>query len=380
MDINTGDLKTNHISHSDLKSMITKRDCLSSSPEIREHTKYCNRCNEIIQIIKDAQEFAGQTKPDTQLNHASRLYLSETIAKLYEHSLTPKEAANFLSHLAVSPHCFDYVKRLLEDSLTPLPENIEKELALYSRISIAEQALQLTSPPLEPTEKPESIWEKIENMVKGTVQTVRLRPAPSFALLAALIIGIVIGQSQFKRWRAAVHTKAGMIHLQKAWTITDEDLRPAPDFPLSIFSVTHGTRASEGTDPAVQDFKTALEWDKNSRAAKRGLAIYWCFAAELERADSLLRALLEQDDSDYEAWNILGLVAARHDDNVAALNAFERALEILPDYPEAAYNRAMILQQLGRQEEAKKAWQDYLIIDNRSEWSKVAQRRLSSIK
>jgi tetratricopeptide (TPR) repeat protein len=380
MDITSKNLQTTHVSHSVLKSIIEKDLELLKSPEISHHLEYCNRCREIVEIITDAQKSAGETKPDTELGHPSRLYLDETITKVYEQSLTPKEAANFLSHLHTCAQCLDYVELTLEDSLKPLPENIEQELALYSKISLAKQALGLISYPPEPTLRLKNILQKINNAVGGLLESVKVRPAWSFAWLVFIIIAFAVGQNQFRTWRAAVGVKAGMNHLQKTWSITPDDLRPASNFPPSIFSVTHGPGESKKADPVVEDFNSALKWDKNNKAAKRGLAIYWCFTGNLERADSLLKELLERDNLDYEAWNILGSVAARRDDTAAALNAFEKALKIRRDYPEAAYNRAMILQQLGRIEEARKAWKYYLTIDRQSEWSRVVKRKLTSSK
>ncbi|MFQ5864373.1 MAG: tetratricopeptide repeat protein [bacterium] len=381
MSINTEHLKTKHISHTVLKSVITKKDFhLLKSSEIKEHLKSCSRCSEIIEIIKDAQQFAGQTKPDSELGHPSRLYLNETITRVYDQSLSAQEAANFLHHLETCSQCFNYVELVLEDSLTPLPENVEQELALYSKISIAEQALGLVPSHSVPTVRWQKIWGKVKSISAGILEPVTLRPAVGFALLILLIIGLTVGQSQLRTWRAGVYTKAGMNLLREVWTITDDDLRPSGNFPMSIFSITHGPGWSEAAEPAREDFASALKWDKNNKAAKRGLAIYWCFTGHLEHADSLLGDLLEQDNMDYESWNLLGLVAARRDNITTALNAFERALEIRPDYPEAAYNRAMILQQVGRLEEAKKAWKDYLRIDSQSEWSKVAEKILSSFR
>ncbi|MFQ5823287.1 MAG: tetratricopeptide repeat protein [bacterium] len=380
MDTKTENLARNHISHRVLQSVINKNDsALLKSSEIIEHLNQCQKCSELIEIIKDVKAFAGRTKPDADLNHPPRIDLAETITRAYEQSLSPKEAANFLSHLETCSQCFNYVGLVLEDSFSPLPENIETELEVYSNISIAEKALELIpSQPSKTTIKLNIIWEKMKSIFSGVFEIIKQKPAPRLAFVVILIIGIAIGQGQFREWRAMVHTKAGMEHLQNTWKITDDDLRPPGNFPRSIFSITHSPESTEGTAPSVSEFETALRWDENNKEAKRGLAIYWCFTGNLAGADSLLRTILVLDKLDFEAWNLLGLVAARQENSTRALNAFEKALQIRPDYAEAAYNRAMVLQQLGHLEKAKKAWQEYLKIESQSEWSEVAKKRLSS--
>ena len=374
------DSNDNHITQKALNHLL-KNDSFNLLPsKIKKHLNQCDSCREFMDILEEAKQIAAGTKPDASIYHPSRLDLSETIVRIYDQSIRPREAANFLNHLQTCSQCFEYVGSVFEESLSLLPENIEEELAGYSKISIAEKVLE--SVPQKHSRKTAellNIWGKSKQKIDGFFETIRLQPAWGLALVALLVVGIAVGQGPFREWRAGVHTKEGMILLQKTWTVTEDDLRPPGAFPKSIFSITHSTE-SEETEPAASKFETALGWDENNRAAKRGIAIYWYFRWNSVRADSLLQTLLAQDSLDFEAWNILGLVAARQEDRLKALSAFDKALQIQPDYAEAAYNRALVLQQLGRLEEAKKAWQYYLEIDNQSDWSSVARKRLSSIE
>ena len=94
-------------------------------------------------------------------------------------------------------------------------------------------------------------------------------------------------------------------------------------------------------------------------------------AALLARAESSDR-LGGEDDS--------VPVREHHDDDLpAALEAIERALEKSPRLPEALFNRALALERLFLRASAKKAWKEYLEVDDSSAWADEARQRSASI-
>src|SRR5206468_9337074 len=74
------------------------------------------------------------------------------------------------------------------------------------------------------------------------------------------------------------------------------------------------------------------------------------------------------------------LARAAHDNqaqNLArALAAADRAVKADSTLAEASFNRALALERLGHQEEARPAWQTYLQIDNTSVWANEARSHL----
>lgn len=62
------------------------------------------------------------------------------------------------------------------------------------------------------------------------------------------------------------------------------------------------------------------------------------------------------------------------------LAAADLALASDPRSPEALFNRALILQHLGRTEEARTAWRRYLEVDARSPWATEARAHLAEIR
>lgn len=55
-----------------------------------------------------------------------------------------------------------------------------------------------------------------------------------------------------------------------------------------------------------------------------------------------------------------GVVAAHEEQNDQALKLFDQALKQQPDFPEALYNKAVVLERAGKTKEAAKVWEQYL--------------------
>lgn len=62
-----------------------------------------------------------------------------------------------------------------------------------------------------------------------------------------------------------------------------------------------------------------------------------------------------------------------------ALASADRALQADPKLPEAAFNRALILERLGLTQQAREAWQRYLAVDAASPWAAEARQHLAKL-
>lgn len=67
-------------------------------------------------------------------------------------------------------------------------------------------------------------------------------------------------------------------------------------------------------------------------------------------------------------------------DAAAALASITRALAINPRLREALFNRALVLEALGRGEDAIAAWDEYLARDEDSPWSEIARQQQAALK
>jgi tetratricopeptide (TPR) repeat protein len=66
-------------------------------------------------------------------------------------------------------------------------------------------------------------------------------------------------------------------------------------------------------------------------------------------------------------------------DASAALRSLDEALGLNPALAEAAFNRALLLERLGRRDEALAAWDRYLAIDGASAWAGEARRHRAAL-
>lgn len=69
----------------------------------------------------------------------------------------------------------------------------------------------------------------------------------------------------------------------------------------------------------------------------------------------------------------------RSSDLVRALGALHRAQSLDPTFPEARFNRALVLGHLHLRDQARQAWQDYLELDPISPWAGEARVRLREL-
>ena len=60
----------------------------------------------------------------------------------------------------------------------------------------------------------------------------------------------------------------------------------------------------------------------------------------------------------------------------AAIESLRKAVQVAPDYSDAMFNLALLLQRKDRCAEAADYWRRYLAIDGQSEWASRARRSL----
>lgn len=86
---------------------------------------------------------------------------------------------------------------------------------------------------------------------------------------------------------------------------------------------------------------------------------------------------IELDEEFVEARANLGCVLAEGGESELAVAAFEGALRFHSDYPDAHYHLARLLDELGREADARQHWQDFLTLAPDSPWADEAGRRLA---
>jgi tetratricopeptide (TPR) repeat protein len=105
-------------------------------------------------------------------------------------------------------------------------------------------------------------------------------------------------------------------------------------------------------DAAIRDFDAAISLAPKDPAPLLRRASIAISAKDYARADILAHEALELDPKSAEAYNTLGVLACRRGDCVAGKIAYDKAIDLLPDYLQARENRIQVLGSLHMQREA----------------------------
>jgi len=129
---------------------------------------------------------------------------------------------------------------------------------------------------------------------------------------------------------------------------------------------------------AVEAFRLCLIDDPHRPDANFQLAEVLYRLGRIDGALERYHVAVELDHNYLEAWTQLGCLHAERGEPQAALEAFDVALDVHAEYPDAHLHKAEILQQLGRIDKAIEHWQTYLKFDTRGPWADNARRRLEA--
>jgi tetratricopeptide (TPR) repeat protein len=87
-----------------------------------------------------------------------------------------------------------------------------------------------------------------------------------------------------------------------------------------------------------------------------------------------------KEQSSHDHYNS-GVVAAQDEDYAKALKHFDKALKEKPEWMEAVYNRAVVLEKLDRTKDAIRAWDACMaLIDEESEERAEIQEHINELK
>lgn len=128
----------------------------------------------------------------------------------------------------------------------------------------------------------------------------------------------------------------------------------------ALYHLTLGTLFLYGRDypTAERELRRALEIDENQAEAHNNLGLVYLAQGRLPEAAMHFRKALENlsyPTPEFAAYN-LGKAEYLQGDYLAAIEAFERSLAILPNHPEARFELGMSYARIGRLPEAEKSF------------------------
>lgn len=150
-----------------------------------------------------------------------------------------------------------------------------------------------------------------------------------------------------------------------------------PDKPPEQW-FTDGCRLSDSgeAEQAIEAFRECLRQIPGDPEANFQLADCLYRTGRIDGGMERLRMAIEFDPEFVEAWTQLGCLHAESGDPEQALSCLQTALAIHPDFPDAHWHCANLLEQLERADEAAVHWKTYLQFDQRGPWASDAQARL----
>ncbi len=390
-----------HISQEVFGQIIQKESVLLNSSEIKKHIKECQRCNEIVNIKNYLQEIASGTNPDENKSYLEDSDLDDIISRIYDSSLPKQEAADFLSHLSSCSECFEYVGFVLEDSLTPVPEEIEEQIAELTNISLAEMVLNEIPPQ-------ESIFQKVLSKIKKSAEKIKeggFLPVPEPQPLPVSIKGpwvrklekilvpklayglgllIAVGGGGFGGYR--YHVTTHRINQAHELLVNNHRIYMA-DTPIlsggykstGIGMLMSPTKKITYLTQALSLTKQAIENGSKSARPRQLQAQIFIILGDYTKTDSIFNLISTNDRNSATVLNDLGVLKYRKDEWKGAEEYFEAAIQADPDIAEAYYNLALAQNKLGKKEEAVSTQNEFLKFNNDEGWEIAASQFLNEL-
>lgn len=388
-----------HISQEILSHLVQKGSLVLKSLNLEIHLKKCQRCDEIVNIKNYLQQIAGRTKPIKNKSHPEISALRDNISRIYDSSLTKQEAADFLHHISSCSQCFEYVSFVLQDSLTPVPEEIEEQIAELTDISLAEMVLNEVPPQ-------ESLFKKILSNIKKSLEKIRDIPVPQPRPVPVSIKGpwarklekilvpqlayglgllIAVGGGGFGGYRYYATT----YRLNQTQEILTENYKiyqgGTPRLSGGYASKGIGELMAPAEMPSYlnQAFsltKKAIASGSKSHKARLLQAQIFIIHKNYHKADSVLTLIEEQDKHLAPVLNDVGVLKYKKEEWQKAVDYFEAAIQANPDFTEAFYNLALAQNKLGKGEEAISTLNEYLKFKNDVGWKRAALDFLNELK
>jgi CHAT domain-containing protein/tetratricopeptide (TPR) repeat protein len=216
-------------------------------------------------------------------------------------------------------------------------------------------------------------------------------PAFRFAVLALIVFGLGIGIWRIGFYQSDVDR--GMAELRIAYRGQRPiEARSSANFEYAPLSETRGAPAKITDEKAYRRAELLLLEASNARAS-HALGLLYLSDKKFDEAINEFNTALSANPSDSKIQGDLGAAyfekakqdadAGRNDDsakNLAlSLKSLNRALEIDGAQLEPLFNRALVLEKLGADNQAREAWQKYLEKDAVSPWANEARSNLESL-
>ncbi len=347
---------------------------------MEQHLQSCERCREKLTFIRKIQEVIkirqeptppGQ-QPKRDLQHISAPLLEQ----YYQGTINHTQREWMHRHLAACNDCFhefssaaraslDMLSDAGQDFLKQLDaEKVEGRLAKYRR--------RFETRPVK------NYFVEVLAAARLSWQQLSLTFKLGFAV--GLILLAFFGYRKLEvHFLIQKPIDFFTNELPKRLYVKAGELRPSGGYSLKSFSTKSGEALTSNADPAP--FLNALEIQPNHFHLNHMLGTVYYFNGEIDLAETYYQRALALDSNNAEIHNDLSLIHFHRKDLLKALDCLERALALNPQLPEAHFNKAIVLEAMGKTDLAKAAWETYLDleVEDKSEWRSEALNHFSEL-
>ena len=161
-----------------------------------------------------------------------------------------------------------------------------------------------------------------------------------------------------------LHLNLGVLNHEAGYVAAAENFYQAaiqlqPSYQQAHINLANLYMESGRLSEAATEYKRVLEYDPGNLGAQLKLGQLLAMQGDYESALSLLMRLVHEHPDSSEAEADLGIVLYQKRDPAARAH-FERALQIKPDSPKNAYNLAILEEDSGHFDAARKLYQQVL--------------------
>jgi tetratricopeptide (TPR) repeat protein len=162
-------------------------------------------------------------------------------------------------------------------------------------------------------------------------------------------------------------------------TVRPDDIE-TPDLTAAEWMDEGCRMLDEGeAQEAVEALRMSLMEDGGSPVGNFHLAEALYRVGNSQGAVERYYTAIEGDHNYVEAWTQVGCLHEELGEVTSAIDAFQVALEIHPEYPDAHLHLAELLHRMDRSTEAVPHWQEFLRYDQHGPWADRSRQRLADM-
>lgn len=291
---------------------------------------------------------------------ASCLSAAQILSYL-EDTLQPQDKLKVETHLSSCRDCFEWFSTVLDQALRP---HTAEELAAEAAGGKSLTGLPAPFVPRRP--RLPGFWR------------------PLLAAAAALLV-LFAGLPQYRQWQSrklVAETRALLNHHDRI--TSREELRLSGNVEYDEFTAVMGPAETASLPVIPEKLQHALQTDPQNYQAEQLLGrFYLRVRKDTAQAEVHFRRAHALAPAEATVLNDLGVLAWCRGENEQALDWFTRALQQNPACLEAQFNKANLLQMLGRSAQARQQWQNYRKLAGReqdADWPAVASERENQLQ